>query len=81
MGPLAAQSVECLTLDFGSGHDLRAVRSSLASGSMLSRESARDSLSPSPSAPPSPTHTVSLKNKPKQTKSDVPTFVSVNVTH
>ena len=34
------QSVKCLTLDFGSGHDLRVVRWSPASGSMLSGESA-----------------------------------------
>ena len=35
-----AQLVKHLTLDFGSGHDLRVMRSSLASGSMLSGESA-----------------------------------------
>jgi len=46
-----AQSVEHLTLDFGSCHDLRVVRSSPASGSALSMEPAWDSLSPFPSAP------------------------------
>ena len=35
-----AQSVEYLTLDFGSGHDLRVVRSSPASGSALGMEPA-----------------------------------------
>ena len=39
------QLVECLTLDFGSGHDLRVMGLSLASGSMLSLEPAQDSLS------------------------------------
>ena len=34
------QSVEHLTLDFGSGHGLRVVGSSPASGSLLSTESA-----------------------------------------
>ena len=34
------QSVTWPTLDFGSGHDLRVLRSSPASGSALSRESA-----------------------------------------
>lgn len=33
-----AQSVECLTLDFGSGLDLRVVGSSPASGSALNVE-------------------------------------------
>ena len=48
-----AQSVECLTLDFGSGHDPRVMGSSLTSeASMLGREPAWDSLSLSPSAPP-----------------------------
>jgi len=43
-----------LALDFGSGHDLRVVRSSTTSGSMLGMEPAEDSLSPSPFAlPPS----------------------------
>ena len=39
--------VKLLTLDFGSGSDLTVVRSSPASGSTLSVESAWDSLSPS----------------------------------
>ena len=45
-----AQSIKCPTLDLGSGHDLRAVRLSLVSGSALGMEPAWDSLSPS--APP-----------------------------
>ena len=48
-----AQSTEHLTLGFSSGHDLRVVRWSPTADSMLSRESAEDSLSPSLSAPPS----------------------------
>ena len=40
-----AQSVKHPTLDFGSGHDLRAVRLRPEWGSVLSRESAWDSLS------------------------------------
>lgn len=39
-GTWVAQFVKHLTLNFGSGHDLRVVRSSPASGSMLSEESA-----------------------------------------
>ena len=39
-GAQVAQSGERLTLDFGSGHDLRVVRSSPTSGSTLSAESA-----------------------------------------
>ena len=38
------QSVECPSLDLTSGHDLRVVRSSPASGSVLSIESAGYSL-------------------------------------
>ena len=49
-----SESVECLTLDFGLGHDLRVVRLSPECGSMLSLESAGDSLFHFPSAP-SPT--------------------------
>ena len=40
-----AQSVERPALDFGSGHDLRVVRSSPTLGSVLSTEPAWDSLS------------------------------------
>ena len=40
-----AQLAEHPTLDFGSGHDLRVVRSSPMSDSALSGESAGDSLS------------------------------------
>ena len=50
-----AQSVKCLSLDFGSGHDLRVMRLSPALGSVLRVEPALDSLFPSPSAPP-PAH-------------------------
>ena len=39
-GTCVAQSVKHLTLDFSSGHDLRIVRLSPASGSVLIRESA-----------------------------------------
>ena len=45
-GTWMAQLVEHLTLRFCSGHDLKVVRSSTTSGSMLSAEPARDSLSP-----------------------------------
>jgi len=43
--------VKHLTLDFGLGHDLRVMRSSPLSGSLLGVEPAWDSLSTSPSAP------------------------------
>ena len=43
-----AQSVECPSLDVGSGHDPRVVGSSPMSGSALSTEPARDSLSAPP---------------------------------
>ena len=39
-GTWVAKSVKCLTLDFGLGHDIRVMRSSLESGSRLSVESA-----------------------------------------
>lgn len=42
-----AQAVKCLTLDFGSGHNLRVVRWSAVLGSVLGEEAAWDSLSPS----------------------------------
>ena len=61
-----AQSVECLMLDFGSGHDPSIVGSSPASGSALSVEPAWDSLS-LPSAP-FPRIMLSLKNKNKTKK-------------
>ena len=41
-----AQLVKDPTLDFGSGHDLRVLRLSPESDSMLSKESARDCLPP-----------------------------------
>ena len=47
MGAWVVQSGKYLTLDFGSGHDLKVVRSSSA----LSMESGWDSLTPSSSAP------------------------------
>ena len=37
-GTWVAQSIECLTLDFGSGHSPRVIRSSPASGSTLTME-------------------------------------------
>ena len=45
-----AHSVKGPTLDFGSAHGLGVVRSSPTLGSVLSLESAADSLSSSPSA-------------------------------
>ena len=39
-GHWVAQSVKCLTLDFGSGYDFRVTRSSLAWSSALSKEPA-----------------------------------------
>ena len=47
-----AQSVQHLTLDFGSGHDLMILRQSPSLGSTLGMEAAWDSLSPSPSPCP-----------------------------
>ena len=48
-GTCVAQSVECPTLGFSSGHDLRVVRSSPVS---RSARNLLKFLSPSPSAPP-----------------------------
>lgn len=63
-GVWVAQLVKFPTLDFGSGHDLKVLRSSPVSGSALGGESARDSLSPSPSDPLSvPSPAFSLSNK------------------
>ena len=57
-----AQAVKHPTLDFGSGHDLRVMRSNTALGSVLSMETAWDS----PPLPLSPTLSInkihSLKN-------------------
>ena len=39
-GTWVAQSVKSVTLDFGSGHDLRAIKLSLMSGSTLGMEPA-----------------------------------------
>ena len=47
-GVWVAQSLEHLTLDFGSGHDLRVVRWSPMSGSVLCEEPASESLSVPP---------------------------------
>ena len=58
-GACLAQSVEHSTLGFGSDHDFRVMRWSPASGSALSRQSAWDSLSLSPSALP-PAFSLSL---------------------
>ena len=68
-----AESVEQLTLDFASGHDLKVMRSSPASGPSLSVEVKILSFSPSS---PSPIHarapayvcTHILKKKKKKTK-------------
>ena len=62
-------SVEDPTLDVGSGHDPRVVGSSPTSGSALSVDPVRDSLSLSPSAPLPRSLMLSLSknktNKPK----------------
>jgi len=55
------QSVKHLTPGFGSGHYLRVVRLSTASGSVLSAERAGDSLSPSVQPPPAG-HSLSNKS-------------------
>ena len=47
MGAWVAHSVECPTLDFGSGHGLRVIGSSPVLGSAFDMEPAWDSLSPS----------------------------------
>ena len=49
-GTWVAQLVEYLTLDFGSGHNLRVMESSSMLGSALSRVHLRFSLSPSVSS-------------------------------
>ena len=53
-----AQSVDCPTLDFGSGHDPRVMGSSPTWGSVLSMEPVCDSISLSLCLPPS--HALSL---------------------
>ena len=58
-----AQSVEHLTLDFGSSLDLRVLGSRPVLGSLLGRESAGDSLFPSPSHLPPPIRAYALPNK------------------
>jgi len=59
-----AQSIKYLTLDFGSGHDLKVLGWSPAQGSALSIESAWDFLSACPSAPfPCSCSLFSLSNK------------------
>jgi len=62
-GTCVAQLVECPTLGFGWGHDLRVVGLRPKSGAALSGESARDSLSPSRSASPPTPHLCSLSLK------------------
>ena len=47
-----AQLVKHQTFNFNSGYDLRVMRLSPSSGSMLGTEPAWDSLLPSPSVPP-----------------------------
>ena len=56
LGSWVMQSVKCLTLGFGSGHDLMIFGSSPASGFMLSSESTWNSL---PLSPYSCVHTLS----------------------
>ena len=58
-----AQSVKRTTLDFGSGHDLKVLRSSPALGSALSVKPDKDSYSPSPS--PCPLSKKKEENKKK----------------
>ena len=65
-GAWVAQSVECPTLAFGSGHDLTVVSSSPESGSVLSVEPAWDSFSLSLSSPPG--HALSLSLSLSQRK-------------
>jgi len=68
-GAWVTQSVKRPALDFGSGHDLRDVRSSPLSGSTLSAESAWDSLSLPLPLPCLHTHTFSFsKIKLKKNK-------------
>lgn len=64
-GAWGAQSVECLTRGFGSGHDMRVVRSSPMCDSALRGESAWDSLSHSlqPSCSCSLSQKINLKKK------------------
>ena len=59
-GAWVAQSVECLTLEFSSGHDPGVIGLSTMLGCMLSVKPAWDSLSPSLSAFPPLTHVLSL---------------------
>ena len=72
-GAWVAQSVECLTLDFGSGHDPRVLGSSPVSGSLLGAEPTWDSSSPS--VPPIRAHVLvralSLKIKHTHTQIQV----------
>jgi len=63
-GAWVAQLIEQLALDFGSGHDLRVLGSSPASGSVLSGESAWGySLSPTPAFPSAQAHCLSRITK------------------
>ena len=62
-GAWLAQSVKCLTLDFGSVYDLRIVGSSLALGSALTAWCLLGILALPLSAPPLLAYTTSLKNK------------------
>ena len=57
MGHLVAQSVKQPTLDFGSGNDLRVLGASPALGYMC-MQGVFLRFSPSPFAPPLPTHTL-----------------------
>jgi len=60
-GALVAHLAQQLTLGFGSGCDLRVLGSSPVLASVLGMESAWNSLSPSPSALPLCTLSLSLK--------------------
>ena len=62
-----AQSVKHLTLGFSSGHDLRVMRLSPVSSSVLGMESAWDSLSLPPSAPPPHSYFLAFLKKKKKT--------------
>ena len=64
-----AQSVGDLTLDFGSGHDLRVMGSSPASGSVLPAQSLVGILSVSLSLSPPPLLVLSLSLKSKYVNS------------
>ena len=63
------------SLDFGSGYDLRVLRSSPVSGSVLSMEAVLDSFSPSSSPPPP---SVKKRKEIAATKRSAYLFVCLN---